>query len=309
MDRAHTSATIGALASQENDSLPNTLILLTVGEPAPLPVPASSTIPSNILHLDVLALEYRLLQRAQEQGVPGAPERRQPLTSLAALLQLLQIPVPPFAPLGNAGNEAFYTVLAFQKLMMAETHVPDVLFAPESFAYSSRSSQLFPTVPFVQSSFSMNVTPGTPELHSFPHNLPRAQTVFWDDAEFASQSRNVSHRERSKPNRLSSFDTSRIRPASMGFQREMPRSSSSRSVSFGVDANLDPPDRSKFASRSASSSPIRTPAQLDASDSSRSKENKPEIQDATKMPKPKGKLKNERSMKDLTGALARFWVG
>ncbi|KAK6909719.1 hypothetical protein I203_103740 [Kwoniella mangroviensis CBS 8507] len=121
-------ANAAALASQEADSHPNTLVLLTLGDPQPLPLPASSTLPSNILHLDVFALELNLLRRAQSQGLPGIPDRHHPLTSLGALLQTLQIPIAPFAPLGNAGNEAYYTLLAFQKLMMGETRLPEMLF-------------------------------------------------------------------------------------------------------------------------------------------------------------------------------------
>lgn len=108
-----------------------------MGDPPTLPVPLSSTLPANVLHLDVLALEHHLLRRAQEQGAQGAPDRSQPLNSLGALLQTLQIPVPPFAPLGNAGNEAFYTVLAFQRLMMAETRLPDFLFSQANPAYAN----------------------------------------------------------------------------------------------------------------------------------------------------------------------------
>lgn len=125
---ADFSANLCALASYENDATPNTLILVTVGELEPLPVPIASTLPPNVLYLDILGLEYSLLRRAQEEGIPGTPDRHQPLTSLAALLQTLQIPVPHFAPLGNAGNEAYYTLLAFQKLVMAETRLPDLLF-------------------------------------------------------------------------------------------------------------------------------------------------------------------------------------
>lgn len=88
-----------------------------------------------------------MLRRAQKQGVPGTPDRQQPLTSLGSLLQTLQIPVPAFAPLGNAGNDAYYTVLAFQKLMMAETRLPSLLFQqrdPQPFyAGPSQSSMSF----------------------------------------------------------------------------------------------------------------------------------------------------------------------
>ncbi|WVW84107.1 hypothetical protein I302_106136 [Kwoniella bestiolae CBS 10118] len=141
-------ANVGALASQEADSHPNTLVLLTLGDPPPLPLPASSTLPSNILHLDVFALELNLLRRAQDQGLPGLPDRHHPLTSLGALLQTLQIPIAPFAPLGNAGNEAYYTLLAFQKLMMGETRLPEMLFRqPEPYmnGMSYPSYSPFPT--------------------------------------------------------------------------------------------------------------------------------------------------------------------
>lgn len=87
----------------------------------------------NVLQLDVLQLEFALLQQAQRQGVPGVGDRRQPLQSLRQLLHHLQIPVAPHAPLGNAGNEAFYTVLAFQKLLMRDTRLPDQLFMQPQF--------------------------------------------------------------------------------------------------------------------------------------------------------------------------------
>lgn len=127
-------ASLGALASHDAEGGANTLVLLSVGEPQPIPLPASSTLQQNILQLDVLQLEFALLQQAQRQGVPGVGDRRQPLASLRQLLHHLQIPVAPHAPLGNAGNEAFYTVLAFQKLLMRDTRLPDQLFQQSAFA-------------------------------------------------------------------------------------------------------------------------------------------------------------------------------
>ncbi|TYJ58686.1 hypothetical protein B9479_000522 [Cryptococcus floricola] len=121
-------ATLNALASQETDGHANTLVLVTIGDGTPLALPNSSTLPANILVFDLLALEFNLLRRAQAQGIPGAPDRQQPLSSLVSLLQTLQIPVTPYAPLGNAGNDAYYTLLAFQKLVMGETRLPDMLF-------------------------------------------------------------------------------------------------------------------------------------------------------------------------------------
>lgn len=67
-------------------------------------------------------------------GVPGVGDRNHPFMSLRQLLQHLQIPVAAHAPLGNAGNEAFYTVLAFQKLLMRDTRLPDQLFQQATFA-------------------------------------------------------------------------------------------------------------------------------------------------------------------------------
>ena len=131
----NASATVAGISSFENDTVPNNLILLTAGDISPLPVPLSSTLPNNMLHLDILALEHNLLRQAQQKGYPGTQRRQQPLPTLGALLQVLQIPVPRFASIGNAGNEAFYTLLAFQKLMMAETRIPDFLYAqPGTFA-------------------------------------------------------------------------------------------------------------------------------------------------------------------------------
>ena len=211
--------------------------------------------PSNILHLDILALEYRLLRRAQEQGIPGTPDRHHPLPSLGALLQVLQIPVPPYAPLGNAGNDAFFTVLAFQKLMMAETHLPDVLFQP--------SLDPPPSIPFVRPTYSRGssssprssrrMSMGDPTIipdsrGNAPTSLrheSRAQTVFWDDSQYSTPP---------KP----PADT---RP-------KLPSSQSSRSVSWVADASVEPSQT----------------------------ETKP-------------KLKSEKSVKNLAGTLARFWVG
>lgn len=126
-------ASLGALASHDVDGGANTLVLLSIGEPQPIPLPQSTTFPPNVLQLDVLQLEFSLLQQAQRQGVPGVGDRSHPFASLRQLLHHLQIPVAPHAPLGNAGNEAFYTVLAFQKLLMRDTRLPDQLFQQANF--------------------------------------------------------------------------------------------------------------------------------------------------------------------------------
>lgn len=161
---AHGSATLGALATQENDANANQLILIHAGEPQPLPVPSSSTLPANILHVDLFALEYNLLRRAQAEQIPGTPDRQVPLTSLASLLQALQIPVPPMIPLGNAGNEAYYTLLAFQKLMMAETRLPELLFSNEGYVAHMPSMPSYPSFPYMPHSI--------PHIPMMPPPLP-----------------------------------------------------------------------------------------------------------------------------------------
>lgn len=362
------SATLSALAAQENDSQSNTLILLTVGDPPPLPVPSSSTLPSNILHLDILALEYRLLRRAQEQGIPGTPDRQHPLPSLATLLQVLQIPVPHFAPLGNAGNDAFYTVLAFQKLMMAETRLPDVLFTgptnpapngmygmnamgsmsiPGGMAYSfappapafarpsnqrRSSSQGYSSSPRASRRMSAGEAalslprPITPDHDRTPGSAPstvrqppnpRAQTVFWDDSQYSPDSS-----EDRRKSRLSSFDGHERRPGGTKMQSSM----SSRSVSWVADSGAEHTDRSSKVTRSGESSPRHQPvastSNLSKAGSSSTKLSlesgsgssaEPVKQSSAQQPsskqEAKPKLKSEKSVKNLAGSLARFWVG
>ncbi|WWC70166.1 uncharacterized protein I206_104114 [Kwoniella pini CBS 10737] len=206
-------ANVGALASQEADSQPNTLILLTLGDAPPLPIPASSTLPPNILHLDVLALELNLLRRAQQQGVPGIPDRHVPLNSLGSLLQTLQIPIVPFAPLGNAGNDAYYTLLAFQKLMMGETRLPEMLFQqPEPYinGMSYPSYSPFPTsgsMNFGQySPLPMPVMPAAGKSRRDSSSSPR-RNDFAPPSFPSSPSSTYARR---------ATDTSRPRPASMG---------------------------------------------------------------------------------------------
>ncbi|OCF32973.1 hypothetical protein I316_05311 [Kwoniella heveanensis BCC8398] len=203
-------ANVNALASQENDGNANTLILLTLGDPTPLPVPASSTLPSNILHLDVLALEFNLLRRAQSQGLPGMPDRQQPLHSLGALLHTLQIPIAPFAPLGNAGNDAYYTLLAFQKLMMGETRLPEMLFrqpepymngvpypAYSPFPHSSSMQQLsnypmLPPPPPIPAAGRNRRDSSGSRLLDFPNSYPSSPSS-------GSHSRRVSELPRPRP--------------------------------------------------------------------------------------------------------------
>jgi hypothetical protein len=303
------SATVSALASQENDSNPNSLILITIGDAQPLPVPSSSTLPHNILHLDVLALEYRLLRRAQEQGIPGTPERQHPLPSLAALLQTLQIPVPHYAPLGNAGNDAFFTLLAFQKLMMAETRLPDLLFRgpamtippfmPPAPTYARPlSSQRVNSYESESPRHSRRMSTGEaimapPERQAVPTTRQpnvRAQTVFWDDSQYSPDIAKT--REPS-----SDGERGRTKP-------KLPSSMSSRSVSWVDNLPLDPP--AIKAVRSNTSSPYRPPANLHSASSTKLSLDSGSSAEGAKQ---KPKLKSNPSVKNLAGSLARFWVG
>jgi hypothetical protein len=462
---SHSSATLGALASQENDSSSNTLILLTVGEPQALPVPPSSTMPQNILHLDVLALEFNMLRRAQKQGVPGTPDRQQPLTSLGSLLQTLQIPVPAFAPLGNAGNDAYYTILAFQKLMMAETRLPSLLFQqrdPQPFyAGPSQSSMSFaqygalplpPPISFPgQPSHSRNSSSGSmkrqselflpqqpatsqgsprqarraseyslarprpislgdllgpgqgqgqgqgqsarpstpdqvPQANSVPNTvrqerrapMPRSQTIFWDDSEYAGSAPGSPEGERERRHsvvrpalkanltggpaadgargRSERLPPSAMRPVGTGspsasrdrgtLKSSVAKPSAPRAESVNVTPNRSHDNISSLASsparsrapplRGGNSSSNLVPMSRDGPDSSSSAMNssssdgkspaagngngngdeRTPSQSAEGSDKDEGRKKGKKKngnkaggVKDLAGALARFWVG
>jgi hypothetical protein len=85
--------------------------------------------------------------RAQAVGVDGLQHRTKPLPSLAALLEVLEIPVPSNVPLSNAGNEAYFTLLAFHKLVQADVSLPESLFS------------LFDLPPFFQNAQSTSHVP------------------------------------------------------------------------------------------------------------------------------------------------------
>ena len=385
------------MASQVDDSNPNTLILLGVGDPPVLPVSTSTNLPANILYLDVLALEYQLLRRAQERGSLGAPDRHASLTSLASLLQTLQIPVPPFATLGNAGNEAFYTVLAFQKLMMNETHLPDILFsqpqtmfthysghfpsfhvsgegpryaipviphfAPHEHTRTAsgssshrQSDYILPTESSVSSPQRIRRSSENPRLRPLPIDtisttsrqdmmkqpgsapatipgergpLPRSQTVYWDDSEYAD----AGHGHQSGPrNRESTLRPSltggdpprgRMPPSALRASSGPP---SSRSISWEAEKI-----RTSTRTSSAASSPLRgsrPPTRMMGTSSSSlnqevfgsssklsSGSERRSSVDVGKGKSPgegkegKGKLRSEMSVRDVAGAIAKFWVG
>nr|XP_031863417.1 uncharacterized protein CI109_001293 [Kwoniella shandongensis]KAA5530489.1 hypothetical protein CI109_001293 [Kwoniella shandongensis] len=317
-------ATLGALASQENDGSANTLVLLTVGEPLPLPLPSASTLPSNILHLDLLALEYNLLRRAQAESLPGTPDRHQPLGSLMALLQTLQIPVPPFAPLNNAGNEAYYTLLAFQKLMMGETRLPELLFAqPDGYGYG-RFPGMYPSYPALplpppighsrrDSSGSGRYSDRRSSLPPSP-SQPRPRPVSMGDSLRSlhdSGSVPSTVKERKAMTRSQTVfwdDADYAQNGAPPRDRGMLSSGSSRSISF--DAGREVKRSSPNVGPSGlSSTSLKEPdgsgstGTTDSTKMSSSSENK------GREKRDKRKLKSEKSVKDIAGALARFWVG
>jgi hypothetical protein len=143
--------------------------------------------------------------------------------------------------------------------------------------------------------------------------MSRSQTVFWDDSEFAAEN---------APQAGTSEDPVRGRlppPAFKAFP-------SSRSISWDDSSNehAGPPPPVHQGSSNASS-PARPSQRNSASASSlrlaepRSQDQSSEDVGATKEAKagkekkngkePKPKLKSEKSVKDIAGALARFWVG
>lgn len=291
----------------------------------------TSTLPSNILQVDIYALEYSLLLRAQANRIANTPDRRTPLASLSALLQTLQIPISPYCPLGNAGNEAFYTVLAFQKLMMADTQLPDLLFQHQPYPMPQQTLPQYPLPqhpPFAtpdsrrQSSSSFlrpesyvappprrasdNVRPRPNSMaRGLAPGITRSQTVFWDDADFAAD-----------PSRQGGGSTRGRMPA-------LKTSASSRSVSWEDGSDLHAPHRNHessnpssprrehpLASSSSSVKDARSPETGPSSQSDEPKvEQKAEAGKSKKSKEAKPKLKSEKSVKDIAGALAKFWVG
>lgn len=292
--------------------------------------------------------------------MPNTPSRTTPLNSLGALLQTLQIPVPPYAPLGNAGNEAFYTVLAFQKLMMADTRCPELLFQTGVYPASGYPfvPQPFPpymgtpnAVPRRQSSSSalrpdtMPMGPPSVARHSDrraseyarprpssiadpsaraaaavasaqrPGPMARSQTVFWDDADFATE-------QGLQPGQASSGHSEDSLRGKRPPTSWRATGGSSRSISWeepqSVETGITTPVRTHESSNASSprraAGPVATSASsLRLADKKAAAEPEAEAheQDKEKLKAKasKSKLKNDKSVKDLAGALARFWVG
>jgi hypothetical protein len=176
-------------------------------------LPTSLALPSNVLVLDIMAFERNLLREAQARAEPSAPTRSHTLNSLRALLGVLEIPIPPHAPIHNAGNDAFYTLLAFQRLVDGGVEIPSMLYAQPSFhpPYAS-SHSLSP------SASNQRLSSYTPPSKSPPTSaapsprqrplslgyasarstndgaharrskppMQRSQTVFWTEADYGS---------------------------------------------------------------------------------------------------------------------------
>lgn len=323
----------------------------------------TSTLPGNILQVDIFALEFSILLRAQQRGLPGTPSRQTPLSSLGALLQTLQIPVPQFAPLGNAGNEAFYTVLAFQKLMMSETRLPDMLFQTDGYPYPAYPyvPQPYPAhgppslAPRRQSSSTMlrpdarQAIPPSPSRH--PHrraseytrprpssmadptprdalngsrqgNFATSQTVFWDDADFAAEP-GLMPGQASSGN---SEDSARGKRPPTSWRVT---GGSSRSISWenpSLETGVQTPQRTHVSSNASSPHRSAAPGIGTSASSLRLADKRITVaepweeagadpdqaggtKDKLKAKASKPKLKSDKSVKDLAGALARFWVG
>ncbi|WWD17139.1 hypothetical protein CI109_101576 [Kwoniella shandongensis] len=261
---------------------------------------------------------------AQAESLPGTPDRHQPLGSLMALLQTLQIPVPPFAPLNNAGNEAYYTLLAFQKLMMGETRLPELLFAqPDGYGYG-RFPGMYPSYPALplpppighsrrDSSGSGRYSDRRSSLPPSP-SQPRPRPVSMGDSLRSlhdSGSVPSTVKERKAMTRSQTVfwdDADYAQNGAPPRDRGMLSSGSSRSISF--DAGREVKRSSPNVGPSGlSSTSLKEPdgsgstGTTDSTKMSSSSENK------GREKRDKRKLKSEKSVKDIAGALARFWVG
>jgi hypothetical protein len=283
-----------------------------------------------------------MYRRSQGKGSSHMPERHGPLPSLYALLQTLQIPISPYAPLGNAGNEAFYTLMAFQVMMMGSIRFPDIIYQqqhqhnpypmPPQMPYvygppppmddhrrQSSSSFLRPEsfVPPAPRRASDNVRPRPSSLANSQGRrtttgaptMSRSQTVFWDDSEFAAENAQQVG---------TADDPIRGRLPPPAFKTV----SSSRSISWEDSSNEQipgPPFRTHVSSnasspRRQSQPPVSGSASSLRLADTRSLEQPAAEPEEAKDGKKKGKeakpkLKSEKSVKDIAGALARFWVG
>lgn len=195
------SAQISSLASPEHDSIPNVLILLTIGDMSRLGDLKNIHIPGNCLIIDVSNLERSLYQASitppaantpqsghTHSGSSGGsaanstahlniPQQRQssrpgihrshslPL-SLKGICNQLGIPMPPNIPITNSGNSAFYLLLAFQLLVDRDAKVPPIL-ASQSSAHPGGTQhyphlQIYPPAGRTSSRLNPNHMQGPP---------------------------------------------------------------------------------------------------------------------------------------------------
>jgi hypothetical protein len=297
-----------------------------------------------------------MYRRSQSRGISNTSERHGPLPSLYALLQMLQIPVSPFAPLGNAGNEAFYTLMAFQVMMMGNIRFPDILYRQQGNQY--QSYPMPPMMPYVhpqpdsrrQSSSSLlrpeSYAPPNPAVRRASDNarprpsslantqgrrtvngvpgMTRSQTVFWDDSDFAAENGNQGGNISARTSEQAGITSNRNSDDSVRGRLPPPSFKpypSSRSISWEDSSNEQAPPPIRDQPSNSSSSPRRQAQTHSASASSLRLSNTPPQEnskelaedargkDKKKGKEAKGKLKSEKSVKDLAGALARFWVG
>jgi len=175
--------------------------------------------------------------------------------------------------------------------------------APPSMRRSSDNPRPRPNS--LANSHARQTTTGVP-------TMSRSQTVFWDDSEFAAGD---------APQAGTWDDPVRGRlppPAFKGIP-------SSRSISWDDSSNEQvasmPPLRqgssnassparpSQRNSASASSLRLAEPRSQDQSLENTGSSNEARAQGKKSGKEPKAKLKSEKSVKDIAGALARFWVG
>ncbi|KAG8982484.1 hypothetical protein FRB90_006757, partial [Tulasnella sp. 427] len=112
-------ALITSLASPDSESTANTLVLVTHTPAGMLERLQELKLPSNLLVVDIAMLERQLFQSRPQ--TPAMPMMRLPNQTLPLPMLLTSRNIPFLCPFNNSGNDAFYTLLAFQHLIEPET--------------------------------------------------------------------------------------------------------------------------------------------------------------------------------------------
>ncbi|KAG8895839.1 hypothetical protein FRC00_006833 [Tulasnella sp. 408] len=114
-------ALITSLASPDSESIANTLVLVTHTPAGVLErlQELKVKLPSNVLVVDVATMERQLFQSRPQ--TPAPPVMRLPNQTLPLPMLLTSRNIPFLCPFNNSGNDAFYTLLAFQHLLEPET--------------------------------------------------------------------------------------------------------------------------------------------------------------------------------------------